>query len=86
MAAGGARLKYILKQQIKIAIVGKYTNFADSYKSLYEALIHAGIQTRTRIDIVYIDAETIEHQGTHMLTDMDGILVPGGFGQRVQKV
>lgn len=70
------------QQEVKIAMVGKYTDFADSYKSLNEALIHAGIQTRSRVNIVYIDAETLEQNGTSVLAEMDGILVPGGFGPR----
>ncbi len=57
------------EQEVKIAMVGKYTDFADSYKSLNEALIHAGIQTRSRVNIVYIDAETLEQNGVDMLAD-----------------
>jgi CTP synthase len=70
------------QQAVKIAMVGKYTDFADSYKSLNEALVHAGIQTHSRVNIVYVDAETLEQNGTGILADMDGILVPGGFGPR----
>jgi CTP synthase len=70
------------QSEVKIAMVGKYTDFADSYKSLNEALIHAGMQTRCRVNIVYIDAETLEQNGTAILADMNGILVPGGFGPR----
>lgn len=70
------------EQEVKIAMVGKYTDFADSYKSLNEALTHAGIQTRTHVNIVYVDAETLEHNGVGALAGMDGILVPGGFGRR----
>lgn len=65
-----------------IAMVGKYTNLTDSYKSLSESLIHAGIHTRTRVTIHYIDAEDIERFGTGCLEGMDAILVPGGFGHR----
>jgi CTP synthase len=68
--------------EVKIALVGKYTGLADAYKSLHEALIHAGIQTRTRVNIVYIDSEQIEKSGTGCLAGMDAILVPGGFGER----
>lgn len=68
--------------QVNIAMVGKYTNYADSYKSLSEALIHAGIQTRTRVVIHYIDAEEIERHGIAELKNYDAILVPGGFGKR----
>ncbi|MBS0349825.1 MAG: CTP synthase [Proteobacteria bacterium] len=70
------------EQEVKIAMVGKYTDFADSYKSLNEALIHAGIQTRSRVNIIYIDAENIEQNGIDCLKGMDAILVPGGFGPR----
>ncbi len=67
---------------VTVAIVGKYTDLADSYKSINEALIHAGIHTATRVEIRYIDAEEIERQGPEMLQDVDAILVPGGFGER----
>ncbi|MDH3688309.1 MAG: CTP synthase [Gammaproteobacteria bacterium] len=66
----------------KIAMVGKYVNLTESYKSLSEALVHAGIHTRTEIDIQYVDSETIEHDGTACLQGADAILVPGGFGER----
>jgi CTP synthase len=65
-----------------IAIVGKYVDLTESYKSLSEALIHAGIHTNSRINIVYIDSENIEKDGTDCLIDMNAILVPGGFGKR----
>jgi CTP synthase len=68
--------------EITIAMVGKYMGLTDSYKSLSEALIHAGINTRTKIHIHYVDAEEIEKHGTGVLEDADGILVPGGFGDR----
>lgn len=70
------------EQEINIAMVGKYTNFADSYKSLNEALIHAGIQTRSHVNVIYVDAEILENNGPQILADVDGILVPGGFGSR----
>ncbi|GAB4391586.1 MAG: CTP synthase [Gammaproteobacteria bacterium] len=70
------------ENSIKIAIVGKYINLADCYKSLIEALYHAGIHTRTKIKIEYVDAEILEQQGTDILNSMDAILVPGGFGER----
>jgi len=70
------------KNKVDIAMVGKYTNLTDSYKSLSEALIHAGIHTGTRVSITYIDAEQIERDGTGCLADKDAILVPGGFGER----
>ena len=67
---------------IKVAMVGKYTNLSDAYKSLNEALIHGGIHTQTKVEIVYIDAEVIEKQGTDRLKSVNAILVPGGFGER----
>ncbi|MBI2993631.1 MAG: CTP synthase [Gammaproteobacteria bacterium] len=67
---------------VNIAMVGKYMDLADSYKSLSEALIHAGIHTRTRVNIAYMDSEDIERSGTGRLEGMDAILVPGGFGMR----
>jgi CTP synthase len=67
---------------VDIAMVGKYVDLADSYKSLSEALIHAGIHTRTEVRISYIDSENIERRGTACLEGMDAILVPGGFGSR----
>jgi len=67
---------------VKIALVGKYVELTESYKSLSEALIHAGIHTRTKIDLRYVDSEQIEREGTGMLDDVDAILVPGGFGTR----
>ena len=67
---------------IKIAMVGKYVNLNDAYKSLNEALNHAGIHTKIKIEINHIDAEVIEHHGTDILKDVDAIVVPGGFGER----
>ncbi|HNP52390.1 MAG TPA: CTP synthase [Nitrosomonas nitrosa] len=67
---------------VTIALVGKYVDLTESYKSLSEALIHAGIHTCSKIDICYIDSEEIEKQGTDCLRDKDAILVPGGFGKR----
>ena len=68
--------------EVNIAMVGKYMDLADSYKSLSEALVHAGIHTRTRIHINYVDSESIEQSGVQVLQGMDAILVPGGFGNR----
>ncbi len=65
-----------------IAMVGKYVNLTEAYKSLSEALIHAGIHTATRVRITYIDSEEIERRGVDCLAGMDAILVPGGFGER----
>ena len=70
------------QQQVTIAMVGKYVSLTESYKSLSEALIHAGIQTQTRINIKYIDSSTLESEGTSELEQVDAILVPGGFGER----
>jgi CTP synthase len=67
---------------VNIAMVGKYVNLKDSYLSLNEALMHAGIHTRTRVNISYIEATDIEKHGTGVLNGMDAILVPGGFGER----
>ncbi len=67
---------------VKIAMVGKYMELTDAYKSLSEALIHASIQTEVKVEIVYVDSEDIETQGTDCLNGMDAILVPGGFGER----
>lgn len=70
------------QHEVTIAMVGKYTDLADAYKSLNEALLHAGIQTRTRVNIDYVDSEDIERDGVEKLARYDGILVPGGFGKR----
>ncbi len=67
---------------VKIALVGKYTDCSDAYKSINEALIHAGIHTQTKVEIVYVDANLIETHGTAPLENMDAILIPGGFGER----
>jgi CTP synthase len=68
--------------QVRIAMVGKYVDLTESYKSLTEALVHAGMHTRSRVVIEYIDSEGLEQQGTGALTGFDAILVPGGFGRR----
>ena len=67
---------------ITISMVGKYMELLDAYKSLIEALTHAGIHTRTKVNINYIDAERVESEGVDILKDADAILVPGGFGER----
>ena len=69
-------------QDVRIAMVGKYVDLRESYKSLTEALVHAGIHTKTRVDVSFIDSEEIERTGTGCLEDADAILVPGGFGTR----
>jgi CTP synthase len=70
------------KYEVTIGMVGKYVDLTESYKSLTEALRHAGIHTESRINIEYLDSEEIETQGTKMLEKYDAILVPGGFGKR----
>ncbi len=68
--------------EVSIAMVGKYTDLTEAYKSLSEALVHAGVHTRNRVNIVYVDAEQIELEGTRSLEGVDAVLVPGGFGGR----
>ena len=68
--------------EVNIAMVGKYMNLTDSYKSLSEALIHGGVQNRTKINIAYIDSEDIENSGIGVLDGQDAILVAPGFGDR----
>ncbi len=68
--------------EVQVAMVGKYVDLTESYKSLSEALIHAGIHTRSKVNIHYIDSERIEAEGPGLLAGMDAILVPGGFGKR----
>lgn len=70
------------KHTVQIAMVGKYVDLTESYKSLTEALKHAGIHTQTDVRITYIDSESIEKNGTGCLKNFDAILVPGGFGSR----
>ncbi len=68
--------------EVTVAMVGKYVDLTESYKSLSEALLHAGFHTHTKVNIVYIDSEEIEKKGVYCLKGMDAILVPGGFGER----
>ena len=70
------------EHQVKVAMVGKYVELPDAYKSLNEALLHAGITHRSKVDIVYIDAESLENNDLSRLEHVDAILVPGGFGER----
>ena len=70
------------QHKVRIAMVGKYVDLTESYKSLTEALIHAGIHTHSRVMVEYIDSEAIEQNGTEILATFDAILVPGGFGKR----
>ncbi|MGZ8981735.1 MAG: CTP synthase [Burkholderiaceae bacterium] len=68
--------------EVRIGMIGKYVDLSDSYKSLNEALRHAGLHARTRVTIEYIDSEQIERDGTAGIERLDAILVPGGFGKR----
>ena len=70
------------QRTIRVAMVGKYVDLTESYKSLTEALYHAGLHTRSRVHIEYIDSESIEQEGPEFLRGFDAILVPGGFGKR----
>ena len=70
------------QHEITIGMVGKYVDLTESYKSLIEALRHAGIHTSTRVNIEYIDSEVLESGGTNGLSHLDAVLVPGGFGKR----
>jgi len=70
------------RAEVDIAMVGKYVDLRDSYISLSEALLHGGIHTRTRVNIHYFESQDIEQNGVDCLRDMDGIVVPGGFGGR----
>ncbi|TVO69476.1 CTP synthase [Denitromonas ohlonensis] len=70
------------QREVDIAFVGKYVDLTESYKSLIEAINHAGLHTRSKVNIHYIDSEIIETDGVGVLTKMDAILVPGGFGKR----
>jgi len=68
--------------EINIAFVGKYVDLTESYKSLTEALIHAGVHNNAKVKIHYIDSEGIEKKGVERLSKVDGVLIPGGFGKR----
>ncbi|MDH5764002.1 MAG: CTP synthase [Nitrospinota bacterium] len=71
------------KGEVKIAIVGKYIELKESYKSLMEALVHGGVSNRVKVNMKWVSAEDLEAEnGTELLKDCDGILVPGGFGDR----
>ena len=69
-------------REVNLAMVGKYMELLDAYKSLNEAIIHAGIQTRTKVNISYIDSADVIDKGVEILANHDAILVPGGFGER----
>jgi CTP synthase len=71
------------RHEVTIGVVGKYIELQDAYKSVYESITHAGIANNCKVNVVRIDAETLEARGgTAVLRDLDGILVPGGFGER----
>jgi len=70
------------QHEVRIGMIGKYVDLSDSYKSLNEALTHAGIHTRTRVRIEYVDSEALEAGAPLELSHLDAILVPGGFGKR----
>ncbi len=68
--------------EVNVAMVGKYMDLTEAYKSLTEALKHAGLHNRQQVNIHYVDSQDVEKRGTDMLKDMDAILIPGGFGER----
>ncbi len=68
--------------EVQVAMVGKYMDLTEAYKSLSEALVHAGIHTRTKVRVKYVDSEQIERKGVDCLAGSDAVLVPGGFGGR----
>lgn len=70
------------EKTVEIAMVGKYVDLTEAYKSVIESLIHAGIHTNTRVNIDYIDSELLETSGLGAIENKDAILVPGGFGER----
>ena len=70
------------KNKVKIAMIGKYVDLIDSYKSLNEALYHAGVINNKIVDIIYLDSEKLNKRNIKKLSEMNGILVPGGFGDR----
>ena len=68
--------------QVRVAIVGKYTQLEDAYKSISEALTHGGMANRVRVKTDWVDSEKLEGEGAHLLDGYNGIIVPGGFGER----
>ncbi|MAV83055.1 MAG: CTP synthetase [Pelagibacteraceae bacterium] len=76
-------LESVTKEELKILIIGKYINLKDSYKSLYEAIYHAGVQNKLKIKIEWLDSELINSKNAkNLLNEANGILIPGGFGNR----
>jgi CTP synthase len=72
----------LTEHEVTVGMVGKYMHLTEAYKSLSEAVGHAGVHTRTKVEIVYLDSERIQEEGTDCLQGLDAILVPGGFGER----
>jgi CTP synthase len=71
------------RNEVTIAVVGKYIEHRDAYKSIYESLDHAGFASATQVNVKRIEAEELERQGPEiLLKGVDGLLVPGGFGMR----
>ena len=70
------------KGEVNLAMVGKYMDLLDAYKSLNEAIVHAGIQTRMKVNITYLDSADVMERGVGLLAGQDAILIPGGFGER----
>jgi CTP synthase len=70
------------QRSVKIGVVGKYVHLVDSYRSLHEALLHGGLANGASVDLEYINAEELNDQTVEKLSDVDGVLVPGGFGER----
>jgi CTP synthase len=70
------------RHEVNVAMVGKYVNHADAYKSLSEALQHGGLRQRIKVNILALESEDVEEQGVDCLAEADAILVPGGFGER----
>ncbi len=70
------------RERVRVGMVGKYMHLTEAYKSLSEALGHAGVHSRTKVEVVYIDSQEIERDGPGALDSVDAVLVPGGFGER----
>lgn len=70
------------KNNVKIGVVGKYIELQDAYKSVYESIVHAGIANDAKVDVERIDAEDVEKNPKELLSTLDGVLIPGGFGDR----
>ncbi len=83
---GWQRIVEVLKKpsrEVSIGVVGKYVDLKESYKSLGEAMVHGGIANNSKVDIIYVDSESLTSKNVgKVLSDVDGILVPGGFGER----